>query len=67
MKTKTLSIETALQRAAISIPEYAALIGIHPITIYKMAEKGDLETIRIGTRRLVPHRVYAGLVATSAE
>ena len=67
MKTKAIDIETALCRGAISIPQYAGLIGVHPITAYKLAEKGELETIRIGTRRLVPNRVYADLVATPVE
>lgn len=44
----------ATDSATISVEEAARLLGISLNTAYAAAERGELPTIRIGTRRLVP-------------
>ena len=39
-----------------SVKEYAKLANIHPLTVYKLVTKGDIEAIRIGRSIRIPHR-----------
>lgn len=42
------------QRLAFSIQEAAACLGVHPLTVRGAITRGDLRTIRLGRRVLIP-------------
>ena len=42
------------RRLAYPIPESAHLLGISPRGVYRLIESGDLRTVTLGRRRLVP-------------
>ena len=44
---------TGPERLTLTVPEAAALLGIHVQTAYTWARRGDLPTLRIGGRWLV--------------
>jgi excisionase family DNA binding protein len=50
MNTSAASID----RITFSIPEAASALGVCPRTIYSLMGSGNLRTIRIGRRRLIP-------------
>ncbi len=41
-------------RPTITVPEAGALLGLSRVSAYLAAERGDIPTIRIGRRLLVP-------------
>lgn len=43
-----------MNRVAVSIPEAAALLGIGKNTAYEAARRGEIPTLKIGRRLLVP-------------
>lgn len=45
---------TLEKRRAFSIPEAARMLGISRATVYRMLKEGQIQTIKIGSRRLVP-------------
>ncbi len=53
----------AMARAAISVPEAGALLGISRDSAYAAAHAGDIPTIRAGRRLLVPVARLAALLA----
>lgn len=48
------SQSAAVQRLAFSLAETASALGVCRGLIYAMIERGELKTIRLGRRRLVP-------------
>jgi excisionase family DNA binding protein len=42
-------------KALLSLPEFSVLAGISPRTTAKLVANGELRSIRIGRRRLVPY------------
>ena len=42
------------ERLAYPIPESAHLLGISPRGVYRLIESGELRTVKLGKRRLVP-------------
>ena len=49
-----MNLDEASRRATLTIEEAASLLGIGRGTAYEAARTGDLETIRMGRRLLVP-------------
>src|SRR5437763_851544 len=45
------------QRLAYSIREAAACLGVHPLTVRAAIARGELRTIRLGRRILIPRSV----------
>lgn len=41
------------ERLTLTVPEAAALLGVHPQTAYVWARRGDLPVLRLGGRLLV--------------
>ncbi|MEC9068122.1 MAG: helix-turn-helix domain-containing protein [Pseudomonadota bacterium] len=50
-------------RLAYSIAEVAALTGIGRTTLYKLMDRGALQTCKIGRRRLIPAHALLRLVS----
>jgi excisionase family DNA binding protein len=53
------------QRLAISIAEAAALLGISRALAYELAARGELPTLRLGYRLVVPWAQLLALVGIS--
>lgn len=65
-----MNIPTLEGRLSVSIPEAALLLGLSRNSVYAAAGRGELPTIRVGRRILVPvgplqELVAAGSMATS--
>ena len=52
------------QRLTYTIEEAARLIGIGRSSAYQAAQTGEIPTVRIGRRLLVPVQALEGLLAT---
>lgn len=50
------------ERLAYPIPESAHLLGISPRGVYRLIEAGELRTVTLGRRRLVPAQELDRLV-----
>ena len=50
------------ERAVFTIPAAARILEISPNSAYKAAERGEIPTIRIGRRLLVPRRALERLL-----
>lgn len=53
-KTHAAGIEQKITRAAFGIAEAAQSLGCHPDTLRRKANAGELKTIRVGRRVLIP-------------
>jgi len=49
-----LTIDEARQRAAITIPQAGYLLGLGRSSAYECANAGELPTLKLGGRRVVP-------------
>lgn len=65
-----ISLETAIAGAArrgepmvLSVPETACLLGISRAFAYDLARRGELPTMRLGRRLVVPRAVLATFLA----
>lgn len=47
-----------------TVAEFVELIGISRSKTYQLIATGELETVKVGTRRLVPHEAAEAFVAT---
>jgi excisionase family DNA binding protein len=54
-------------RATISVPEAGEVLGIGREAAYNAARRGELPTIRIGRRLLVPTQALLDLLATAGR
>lgn len=61
-----MKIPTLEGRLSVSIPEAALLLGLSRNSVYAAAERGDLPTIRLGRRILVPVGPLQALVAAAS-
>ncbi len=50
------------ERLAYPIPESAHLLGISPRSVYRLIETGELRSVTLGRRRLVPAQELDRLV-----
>lgn len=55
--------KTSPARDTFDLPEVATRLGISRSTIYRLAEKGTIPTIRLGRRLLVPRAALEELLA----
>ena len=57
MNTKTppapLTLDEVRQRAVLSLPEAAAVLGVSRPHIYVLANRGEVPTLSLGARRVV--------------
>lgn len=61
-----MKIPTLEGRLSVSIPEAALLLGLSRNSAYAAAERGELPTIRLGHRILVPVAPLKALVASAS-
>jgi len=54
-------------RLALSFDEVAHLLGVHPLTVRRAVDLGQLPAVEIGRRRLVPKRALDELLALPAR
>jgi excisionase family DNA binding protein len=54
------------QRAAYSVDETAELLGCCSASIYRALRRGDLESVMLGGRRLIPARSLERLLTAKA-
>ncbi len=63
MQKPKITIEEALQqRAGLSPREYAQLMGLSEISVYRYMGTGELDSVKIGQRRIIPRSVYAPMI-----
>jgi excisionase family DNA binding protein len=53
-----------MTRQTLSVRETAATLGLSPAATYKAVERGDIRSIRIGGRILVPRAAIERLLDT---
>jgi excisionase family DNA binding protein len=53
-------------RAALSVAETAETLGICEASVYRALRRGDLESVMLGGRRLIPARSISKLLAAEA-
>lgn len=56
--------EPSLQQLAHSIPQTVKISGVGRSTIYAAIKSGELETLKVGARRLVPDDALKAWLAT---
>lgn len=49
-----MTIDEARTRAALTVPEAAALLGVGTRQCYEAARRGEIPAIRVGRRWIVP-------------
>jgi len=54
---------TETERQALSVGEVAAKLGIHELTVRRRIARGELESFKLGGRRLIPRRVIDALLS----
>ncbi|WP_436793313.1 helix-turn-helix domain-containing protein [Actinospongicola halichondriae] len=54
-------------RLTLSIAEAAELVGISRTTAYELAQSGELPTVRLGRRILVPVNQLADILGTDVD
>ena len=59
---QSITKEAALQRAALTVNELSVLMGISKITIYRKIESGEIPSLSVGRRRLIPHSYYSQFI-----
>jgi excisionase family DNA binding protein len=53
---------SALSERVLTVPEAAALLGVSASTYYQAAARGEVPTVRIGRRLVVPGAALARLL-----
>jgi len=53
--TPATHVALVLNRLAHPMPEAADLLGVGRTTMYRLVDAGEIATIHIGRRRVVPH------------
>ena len=69
-RPEPLTVDELRRRPTITIPEYAAFVGVSRDTAYEAAQKGQLRVLHLGRRLLVPTAPVLeslGLDATGPE
>jgi len=54
-------------RAAYSVPETAELLGLSEASIFRALRRGDIASVMLGGRRLIPARSIETLLARKAD
>ncbi len=60
--TRKPSILDHVQKPVFTVAEVAALLSLHPLTIRRMASRGELEVVRFGRSVRVPYDALVRLV-----
>ena len=53
------------QRETFNVPEAAGKLGVSPALIYKAVSAGEIKSIRVGGRILIPRYVIEQLLETA--
>jgi len=62
MNGKDITLEEAKKRATITVNEFACLFNCSTITVYRKVEAGKIQTIKLGSRRLIPNSFFMQLL-----
>ncbi len=66
--TPCLGVPDPTERATLTVwPETAAILGLSKASAYDAAKRGEIPTVRIGRRLLVPTAALRRLLALDAE
>ena len=61
-----MTLDEARQRATLTVPEAASLVGISTWAGYEWAKRGELPTVRVGRRLLVPAQQLLKMLGADA-
>ncbi len=64
--TTLLAVPDPTERATLTVPEVARILGLSRNAGYEAAARGDLPTIRLGRRLLVPTAALRRLLGIDA-
>lgn len=64
--TTPLPVPDPTERATLTVPEVARILGLSRNAGYEAAARGDLPTIRLGRRLLVPTAAFRRLLGIDA-
>jgi excisionase family DNA binding protein len=68
IETSPAGIPTAQERPTLSLyPETAKWMGLSKSSVYAAAERGDIPTIRVGRRLLVPTATLRRMLALDVD
>lgn len=62
MNGQNISLEEAKGRATITVNEFACLFNCSAITVYRKVESGQIRSIKLGSRRLIPNSYFMKLI-----
>jgi excisionase family DNA binding protein len=62
MSKSTITIQEARNRASVSPAELACLTGLAEITVYRKVKAGDIPSVKLGGRRLIPASFFMQLL-----
>jgi excisionase family DNA binding protein len=51
-----------LEKLTMSVNDAAEAIGVHPLTLRKAIERGEIQAVRVGKRVLIPVQVLEGFL-----
>jgi len=54
-------------RLTYSVEETAYLLGVHELTLRAAIDRGEIKTVRVGRRVLIPRQVLEQLLSPSRE
>lgn len=64
---ETITLDDLRTRATISVPEAGQLLGIERKSAYNAARRGELPTITLGRRLLVPTQALLDLLSAGSK
>ena len=62
METDTLTLTDLRDRATVTVPEAGELLGLSRNAAYQAADRGEIPTLRIGRRLVVPTPQLLGML-----
>ena len=60
------SAQEPLSRRAYSVPETAAMLGVHPATVYRLINAGELASLLAGGCRRIPDVALNALLSSAS-
>ena len=67
MERSSNNEQPSVSRATYSVGEVAEMLGLSRRAIYDAVERGELRSVAIGRRRLIPRRVIDELLGDGAQ
>ncbi len=55
------------KKLGLSVKETAQLLGVHPNTIYRLAWRKDIRSVRVGSRLLIPRSEVEKLLGMTLD